>query len=79
MAKKKAVGNGAGTVYSRRNKEGKNTDYFGSYFDYAGKRRYVSAKHKNDCRTKLRKVMSDADLGIVFDAKGQTVGQWLGM
>lgn len=63
MAKKKAVGNGAGTVYPRRNKE--------------GKRRYVSAKHKNDCRTKLRKVMSDADQGIVFDAKNETVSAFL--
>jgi integrase len=71
------VGNGAGTVYPRRNKEGKIIGYLGSYFDRSGKRRYVSAKRKNDCRTELRKAMSDADQGIVFDAKGQTVGQWL--
>lgn len=77
MAKKKAVGNGAGTVYPRRNKEGKITGYLGSYFDQTGKRRYVSAKHKNDCRAKLRKVMSDADQGIVFDAKNETVGAFL--
>lgn len=77
MAKKKTVGNGAGTVYPRRNKEGKITGYLGSYFDQAGKKRYVSAKHKNDCRTKLRKVMSDADQGIVFDAKNETVGAFL--
>lgn len=77
MAKKKAVGNGAGTVYPRRNKEGKIIGYLGSYFDQAGKRRYVSAKQKNACRTKLRKVMSDADQGIIFDAKGLMVEAFL--
>lgn len=77
MAKKKAVGNGAGTVYPRKNKEGKIIGYLGSYFDPTGKRRYVSAKTKTECRAKLRKAMGDADQGLVFDAGGLTLGQYL--
>ncbi len=46
MAKKRQRGNGAGTVYPRKNKDGKVTSYRGSYFAPNGKRRYVSAKRK---------------------------------
>ena len=77
MSKKKQQGNGSGTVYPRKNKDGKITGYLGSYFSMDGKRRYVGAKTKTACREKLRAVMSDADKGIVFDAKGQTVGEFL--
>jgi integrase len=44
MAKKRQRGNGAGTVYPRKNRDGMVTSYRGSYFAPDGKRRYVSAK-----------------------------------
>ena len=77
MTKKKAAGNGAGTVYPRKNKAGKVTSYLGSYFGPDGKRRYVSGKTKTGCREKLRKAMGDADQGLLFDAAGLTVGGYL--
>ena len=48
MARKKERGNGSGTVYPRKNKQGKIIGYRGSYFAPDGKRRYVSAKRKGD-------------------------------
>jgi integrase len=77
MAKKKATGNGSGTVYPRRNKDGKITSYLSSYFTADGKRRYVSAKTKTECREKLRQAMSHADKGLVFDAGTLTLGGYL--
>ncbi len=77
MPKKKSTGNGSGTVYPRKNKEGKIIGYLGSYFGPDGKRRYVSAKDKTACRTKLRQAMGDADQGLVFDAGTLTVGQYM--
>jgi integrase len=82
MTKKRQQGNGSGTVYPRKNRDGKITGYLGSYFAADGKRRYVSAKTKTACREKLRRVMSDADQGFVFDSANQSVGaymvRWLG-
>ena len=77
MAKKKQVGNGAGTVYPRKNKDGKIIGYIGAYHDLAGKRRYVSAKNKTECRDKLRAAMGDADKGLVYNAGTTTVNQYL--
>jgi integrase len=77
MAKKRQRGNGAGTVYPRRNKEGKTTGYRGSYFTPDGKRRYVSAKRKSECERKLRDAMTDADRGLVFDATSQSVSEYM--
>jgi integrase len=68
MAKKKERGNGSGTVYPRKNKEGKVIGYRGSYFAPDGKRRYVSAKKKGDAERALRQAMTDADRGLVFEA-----------
>ena len=65
------------THYARKNKDGKIISYLGAYHTPDGKRRTVSAKTKTECREKLRKAMSDADKGIIFDAKGQTVGAFL--
>jgi integrase len=75
MAKKKQQGNGSGTIYPRKNKNGKITGYLGSYFAADGKRRYVSTK--TACREKLRRAMSDADQGFVFDASNQTIGEYM--
>src|ERR687889_1043580 len=77
MAKKKQQGNGSGTIYARKNKDGKTIGYRGSYFTPDGRRRYVSAKTKTGCREKLRRGLSDADQGVVFDARNQTVGGYI--
>jgi hypothetical protein len=74
VAKRKQQGNGSGTVYPRRNRVGKITSYLGSYFAPDGKRKYVSARTKTACRQKLRRAMSYADEGFVFDAGKQSVG-----
>jgi integrase len=67
MGKKKERGNGSGTVYPRKNKQGKIIGYRGSYFAPDGKRRYVSAKRKGDAERALRQAMTDADRGFVYD------------
>lgn len=77
MGKTKQKGNGSGSVYPRKNKDGKITSYLGGYYGPDGKRRTVSAKTKSDCQIKLRAVMSDADKGLVFDAGTLTVGRYL--
>jgi integrase len=77
MAKKKQKGNGAGTVYPRKNKDGKVIGYRGSYYTADGKRRYVSAKRKSECEKALRQAMSDADRGMVFDAGTMALGDYL--
>ena len=77
MARRKSKGNGSGTVYPRKNKDGKITGYIGAYYGPDGKRRYVSAKSKTECERKLRAAMADADKGLVFDAGKITVGQYL--
>jgi len=77
MARKKQQGNGSGTVYPRKNKNGKVTSYLGSYFTPDGKRRYVSAKTKTACREKMRRAISEADQGFVFDAGKQSVGGYM--
>ena len=76
MAKKKQRGNGAGTVYPRKNKAGKIIDYRGSYI-VNGKRFYVSAKTKTEAQQMLRQAMSDADRGLIFDAPHLTLGEYL--
>src|SRR5215213_8647507 len=77
MGKTKQSGNGTGTVYPRRNKEGKITGYRGSYFTADGRRRYVSAKTKTEARKALRQAMANADRGLVFDADNLTAGAYL--
>src|SRR5215211_1475792 len=77
MAKKRQRGNGAGSVYPRKNKDGKITGYRGSYFTPNGKRRYVSAKRKTECERTLRDAMTDADRGLVFDATKQSISEYM--
>jgi integrase len=77
VGKIKQSGNGTGTVYPRRNKEGKITGYRGSYFTADGRRRYVSAKTKTEARRVLRQAMADADGGFIFDADTLKVGEYL--
>src|SRR5215218_6086648 len=77
MAKKRQRGNGAGTVYARKNKEGEIISYRGSYFTPDGKRRYVSGKTKTAAERSLREAMTDADRGLVFDASNQSVSEYI--
>src|SRR5215216_2044437 len=77
MGKTKQSGNGTGTVYPRKNKEGKVTGYRGSYFTADGRRRYLSAKTKTEARRALRQAMADADRGLIFDADSLKVGEYL--
>ena len=77
MARKKQNGNGQGTVYPRKNKQGKVIGYRGSYFAPDGKRRYVSAKEKSDAERALRQAMTDAERGLVFEARTVTVEEYL--
>jgi integrase len=77
MAKKKQKGNGAGTVYPRKNEAGKVIGYRGSYYTSDGKRRYVSAKRKSEAEKLLREAMTDADRGLVFESGTLTLGDYL--
>jgi len=77
MAQKRQRGNGAGTVYPRKNKDGKIIGFRGSYFAPDGKRRYVSAKRKSEAERSLREAMTDADRGLIFDASNQTVSGYM--
>jgi integrase len=77
MGKKKERGNGSGTVYPRKNKQGKIIGYRGSYFGPDGKRRYVSAKRKGDAERALRQAMTDAERGFVFDGCTLTLEDYL--
>ena len=77
MAKRKQRGNGAGTVYPRKNKVGKIIGYRGSYFAPDGKRRYVSAKKKGDAEKALRQAMTDAEHGLLFEAGARTVEAYM--
>ena len=77
MAKKKERGNGTGTVYPRKNKQGKIIGFRGSYFAPDGKRRYVSAKKKSDAERALRQAMTDAERGLVFEAGTVTIEEYL--
>jgi hypothetical protein len=41
------------------------------------KRKYVYGRKKKDVQRRLAEAMGDATRGIVFDARGATVGVWL--
>jgi integrase len=77
MSRKKAKGNGTGTVYPRKNKDGKVVSYLGAYVGPDGKRRYVSGKTKGECERNLRAAMADADKGLVFDASNAKLSEYL--
>jgi integrase len=80
VAKKNA--NGEGTIYPRKDKNGKITSYRGSYWVHTPngqQRRYVSGKTRQEAAKKLRKVLHDVDEGFVFDAGPLTVEEFLNM
>ena len=76
MAKR---GNGEGSIYEHK-RDGKKVGYRGYYTIYTAagpKRRYVSGKTREEVRQKLAKAIADRDDGLVLDAGGQTVGEYL--
>lgn len=78
MARKNA--NGEGTIYPRKNKNGKITSYRASYWVHTPegpKRRYISGKKREDVAKKLRKVLHDMDSGLSYDAGPLTVEEHL--
>ena len=75
--KKRERGNGQGTVAPRRNKAGKTIGYVGAFFGPDGKRHWVSAKTKTECRRKLNGAMADTDRGILPGPANLTVEAYL--
>jgi integrase len=75
--KKRERGNGQGTVAPRRNAEGKIIGYRGAFYGPDGKRRWISAKTKSECWTKLNAAMTDADRGILPSPANLTVEKYL--
>src|SRR5215217_5916994 len=73
-------GNGEGSIYPVRGKDGKVKGYRAAYVVHiAGgpKRRYLSGKRREDVRDKLAKALSDRAEGLVFDAGALTVKEYL--
>jgi integrase len=72
-------GNGEGSIYEHK-RNGKKVGYRGSYTIYTvtgTKRRYISGKTREEVHQKLARAIADRDGGLVFDADGQTVGEYL--
>src|SRR5215212_2798772 len=77
MAKR---GNGEGSIYPVKDKNGRVKGYRGSYWVHTAegpKRRYISGKRREDVRDGLAKALSDRAEGLVFDAGALTVGEYL--
>jgi integrase len=73
-------GNGEGSIYPIKDKQGHIIGYRGSYWVHTAagrKRRYLSGKKREDVRDKLAKALSDRADGLVFDAGVLTVGEYL--
>lgn len=80
MAKKSRRGNGEGTVYPRKNKDGRIIGYRGSFWvqtDKGPKRHYASGDTKTAAMKELRKATADRDGGLVFDAQNLKLGEYL--
>jgi integrase len=78
MTRKRA--NGEGTVYPRRNKQGKIISYRASYWAQTANgptRRYVSGKTKTEAQVALRKATAERDSGIVFEVENITLAEYL--
>ncbi len=66
---------GEGTIYQRKDKR-----WVGMYTVQTidgTKKRSVYGKDKKDARAKLTEAIANRDKGLVFDAKGLTVGEYL--
>jgi len=69
-------GNGEGTIYKCKDREGYRAAYWAQTPD-GRKRKYVSGKTRAEVARKLRSATANRDEGLVFDSKNQTVGQYL--
>src|SRR5215210_3983506 len=70
MARKRR-GKGEGSIYRR--KDGR---WVGQY-EVNGERRYLGGKTRTEVAKKLTKAIAERDAGLVFDAEGLTVGEYL--
>ena len=73
-------GNGEGSIYPVKDKNGRVKGYRGSYWVHTAdgpKRRYISGRRREDVRDELTKALSDRLGGLVFDAGALTVGDYL--
>jgi integrase len=73
-------GNGEGSIYPVRDKNGRIIGYRASYWVCTlegPKRRYLSAKKREDVADKLVRALSDRADGLVFDAGDLTLGEYL--
>ncbi|MDQ3183235.1 MAG: site-specific integrase [Actinomycetota bacterium] len=77
MGRTKSKANGDGDVWPRKNGDGSIVGYRGTYVGPDGKRRYVSAKSKEDTRRKLRAARADNERGLLFDVENLKVGEYL--
>jgi integrase len=68
---RKRRGKGEGSIYRR--KEGR---WVGQY-EVNGKRRYVSGKTRAEVSKQLTNAKAERDAGLVFDAEGLTVDEYL--
>jgi integrase len=73
-------GNGEGSIYPVRDKNGKIKGYRAAYVVHTAvgpKRRYLSGKRREDVRDKLIEALGNRAQGLVFDAGTLTVGEYL--
>lgn len=70
-------GNGEGSVYPRKNKNGKIIGWRGSYFDLTGKRSYVSGRTRRDTEARLTKAKADRNAGLVFESGTVSLAKYL--
>lgn len=73
-------GNGEGSIYPVKGKNGRVKGYRGSYWVHTAdgpKRRYISGRRRETVRDELAKALSDRLDGLVFDAGAMTVGEYL--
>ncbi len=78
MAKKR--GNGEGSIYERKDKDGRRIGYRGAYVvRMAGRleRRYVSGKTRREVEEKLTKAKAQRDGGLVLETANLNLGKYL--
>lgn len=73
-------GNGEGSIYPVKDKEGRTTGYRAACYVHTTngpKRKYLSGKTRKEVSEKVTKAMADRDGGLIFDAGTVTVGEYL--
>lgn len=73
-------GNGEGSIYPVRGKDGRVKGYRAAYVVHTAegpKRRYLSGRRREDVRDKLAKALSDRAEGLISDAGALTIGEYL--